>query len=36
MQIGLWREQDAMRQRGIGFGVIPRLFDDQKEAVSPN
>jgi hypothetical protein len=36
MQIELWREQDAMRQCGIGFGVIPRLFDDEKEAVSSN
>jgi hypothetical protein len=36
MQIELWREQDAMRQRGTGFGVIPRSFDDQKEPISPN
>jgi hypothetical protein len=30
MQFAIWREQDAMRQCGIGFGVIPRLFRDQK------
>jgi hypothetical protein len=31
MRVAVWREQDAMRQRKIGFGVIPRSFRDEKE-----
>jgi hypothetical protein len=30
MRIAVWREQDAMRQRKIDFGVIPRSFRDEK------
>jgi hypothetical protein len=29
MQISMWREQDAMRQSAISFGVIPRSFHDE-------
>jgi hypothetical protein len=32
MQFAIWREQDAMRQCGNGFGVIPRSFRDEKES----
>src|ERR1700722_19675563 len=30
MRVAVWRDQDAMRQRKIGFGVIPRSFRDKK------
>jgi hypothetical protein len=36
MRVAVWREQDAMRQRKIGFGVIPRSFRDEKESISPH
>src|SRR5437660_12664548 len=36
MRIVLWREKDAMRQCKISFGVIRRLFDGQKEPISPH
>jgi hypothetical protein len=32
----VWREQDAMRQRKIDFGVIPRSFRDEKELRAPH
>jgi hypothetical protein len=32
MRIAVWREQDAMRQRKIDFGVIARSFHDEKIA----
>jgi hypothetical protein len=36
MQVAVWREQDAMRQCGNGFGVIARSFRDEKESIPPH
>jgi hypothetical protein len=36
MQIPVWREQDAMRQRKIDFGVILGSFRDEKEWRAPH
>jgi hypothetical protein len=36
MQFAVWREQDAMRRCGNGFGVIPRSFRDEKESFRPH
>jgi hypothetical protein len=36
MRVSVWQEHDAMRQRGIGFAVIPRLFHDEKETIAPH
>jgi hypothetical protein len=31
MRVAVWREQDAMRQCKIDFGVIARSFGDEKD-----
>jgi hypothetical protein len=31
MRFAVWREQDALRRRKNGFGVIPRSFGGEKE-----
>jgi len=36
MRVAVWREQDAMRQCKIRFGVIPRSFRDEKESIPPH
>jgi hypothetical protein len=33
LRVSVWREQDAMRQCGIGFEVIPRSFRDEKQTI---
>jgi hypothetical protein len=32
----MWREEDFMQRSGNDSGVIPRLFDVEKEPVSPH
>jgi hypothetical protein len=36
MQVSVWPEQDAMRQRKISFEVIPRSFRDEKVTIAPH